>query len=502
MAVLIKNGLVYDGLGNPPERKDVLIRGQFIAKIGTLSRSHADEVIDAHSMYVTPGCIDVTSHSDHHYSLFNEPNQEDLLSQGITSIIGGNCGFSLAPLFGVLPDITTEWGSINGINVNWKTVKEFLGYFKEHPLGVNFGTLVGYTGLRRGTTKDRFRDLTDGELISIERMVDISIKEGALGVSFGLEHIHGMRTPFYEIERIARTVSRNKGICSIHMRDMREGIKKSVEESVSIAEKTGCGIHISHMQPLKKYNKQYIEALSYLSSHAHVTNIHFDINTFDTIPILLYELLPVWAQEESSKKMKENLCVDGFRTRLLEYIKKTAARDYVISHVPDRTLKFFEGKSMRELAMRAGVSYEEMIVNVMYATQFRATASVKIVDTDTIEQAVAHSQSVISSNSAAFGKKEFKQNQGTHTFPEFFSFVEKKKIIPMEKAVEKTSSIPAKEFGINKRGVISEGNYADIVLWSNNKPVQTFVNGLCAWSAEIGCNNVRNGTILESIKKQ
>ena len=126
MAVLIKNGLVYDGLGNVPEQKDILIRGQIISKIGTLSRTRGDEVIDANGMVITPGCIDVTSHSDHHYSLFYEPNQEDFLSQGITSIVGGNCGVSLAPLFGVLPDIAAEWGSNAGINASWNTMRDFL----------------------------------------------------------------------------------------------------------------------------------------------------------------------------------------------------------------------------------------------------------------------------------------------------------------------------------------------------------------------------------------
>lgn len=501
MAILIKNGLVYDGLGNIPEQKDILIRGQLITKIGTLSRSHGDEVIDAGGMIVTPGCIDLTTHSDHHYSLFYEPNQQDFVSQGITSIIGGNCGVSLAPLFGILPDVAAEWGSNAGINIGWRTMKDFILHVKNKPLGVNFGTLVGYTGLRKGITKNMFRDLNDGEINSITRMVQVSIHEGALGVSFGLEHIHGLITPFYEIERIAQAVTHCGGVCAIHMRDMKEGINESIHECVEISEKTQANIHISHMQPIKKYGKEYLEALSHISNHANTAHVHFDINTFETIPLLLYELLPNWAQDESFDLMYQGIKSSAFSSRIIDFLKNNAARDYVISHVPDKALKFLEGKSIRELSIRENRSYESMIIQLMIVTRFRSTVSVKAVDTKSLYPAIASPQSIISSNSAAFGKKEFKQHQGTSTIPEFFSLVQKKKIIPFEKAVEKVTSIPAKKFGIKNRGIIAEGNYADIVIWSENKPVDTFVNGTHFWNQGREICGVRSGMVIKSIAK-
>ncbi|TSC51831.1 MAG: N-acyl-D-amino-acid deacylase [Parcubacteria group bacterium LiPW_41] len=501
MAVLIKNGLVYDGLGNIPEQRDVLIRGERITKIGNLSRSHGDEVIDAGGMIVTPGCIDITTHSDHHYSLFYEPNQQDFVSQGITSIVGGNCGVSLAPLFGVPPDIAAEWGSNVGINVSWKTMRDFLLYIKNKPLGVNFGTLVGYTGLRKGITKNMFRDLTDGEIHSIERMVEVSIHEGALGVSFGLGHIHGVKTPFYEIEHIARAVTRRGGVCAIHMRDMKEGVMESVRECIEISEHTQANMHISHMQPIKKYGKQYAEALLHISNHANTAHVHFDVNTFETIPLLIYELLPEWAQDESFDRMYQGIKSNAFSSRIIDFLKKNAARDYVISHIPDKALKFLEGKSIRELSMRENKSYESMIIQLMIITRFRATVGAKSVDTQLLQDAINSSQSIISSNSAAFGKKEFKQHQGISTIPEFFSLVQKKKIIPFEKAVEKVTSIPAKKFGIKNRGSIVEGNYADIVIWSENKPVDTFVNGTHFWSQEKEICGVRSGMVIKSTVK-
>ncbi|MEK7089852.1 MAG: D-aminoacylase, partial [Patescibacteria group bacterium] len=164
MSTLIKNGLVYDGSGTAPIKRDILIHGKYIAKIGTLSREHADLVIDVGGASVMPGFIDVTSHSDHYMSLFYEPYQEDFIRQGITTIIGGNCGVSLAPLLTGSLESVREWGSEHGTNVSWYSIKEFLQMLSKRKLGINFGTLVGHTSIRRALTQNKFRDLTEEEL--------------------------------------------------------------------------------------------------------------------------------------------------------------------------------------------------------------------------------------------------------------------------------------------------------------------------------------------------
>jgi len=124
--VLIKNGMVFDGKGNEPERVDVAVSGDEIKKIGDLKNEKADKMIDAADKYVAPGFIDLTNHSDTHWTLFNYPSQESLVSQGITTILGGNCGASLSPFLGNASfEEIGRWTDISKININCRQPKNF-----------------------------------------------------------------------------------------------------------------------------------------------------------------------------------------------------------------------------------------------------------------------------------------------------------------------------------------------------------------------------------------
>lgn len=481
MSTLIKNGLIYDGNGTAPTKGDILIHGKYIVKRGTLSREHADIVIDAGGASVMPGFIDVTSHSDHHTSIFYEPYQEDFIRQGITTMIGGNCGVSLAPLLNGSLESVREWGSEHGVNVGWHTVKEFLQMLTKRKLGLNFGTLVGHTSIRRAFTKNKFRDLTEKELESFKKLVGDSIKEGAFGLSVGLEHTHAARTPFSELRELVKTVASHDAIYAVHLRNTREGLTSSIEEVLALAEETGANIEISHLQPIKKYGDSYVEAAKLIEKESAKQHINFDVNPFDSVPVLIYELLPVWFSEESIEHMHEKILTKNGRERLLPYLKENAPRDCIITHVPDASLKYLEGKSIKEFATRNELKYEEGILKIMELTHLRATLAVKIVDTDTLNAFLVHPNSIISTNSASFGKKEFKFTPSTETFPAFLRFADGSKLISVEKAVEKSTSIPAQKYGITKRGRIEEGYFADIVILSNFEPTHVFVNGTLAF---------------------
>jgi len=150
-SIIIKNGMVFDGYGNPPKEEDVGISGDKIKTIGNLSGSEAPVVIDASNKYVSPGFIDLTTHSDTHWTLFSNPSQESFIRQGVTTIIGGHGGSSLAPLVkGENIEAIQRWVDVSEININWQSVAEFLSELERHSIGVNFGTFAGYGTIRRG----------------------------------------------------------------------------------------------------------------------------------------------------------------------------------------------------------------------------------------------------------------------------------------------------------------------------------------------------------------
>ncbi|PIY95640.1 aminoacylase, partial [Candidatus Jorgensenbacteria bacterium CG_4_10_14_0_8_um_filter_39_13] len=172
MALLIKQGLIYDGTDAPPVKQDIFIRGQQIVRLGSFSSKDAETVIDARGAVVTPGFIDLTNAADHYFSIFTDPFQEDLIKQGVTTIIGGNDGFSLAPFFSDSLNYLRRRKSVfQKINVHWQTVKEFLKVLEKRGLGVNFGTLVGYSTLRHFLGGEEFRDLTENELAFLKKII-------------------------------------------------------------------------------------------------------------------------------------------------------------------------------------------------------------------------------------------------------------------------------------------------------------------------------------------
>jgi hypothetical protein len=154
--LLIKNGILIDGTGRPMFRADIGVREGEILAIGDLVHERGEKEIDAMGKYVAPGFIDVNNHADTYWQIFKNPYQESLLYQGVTTVIGGNSGSSLAPL--VNPQTIRsiqKWTDVQKINFNWLTMAEYLAEVSRKGLGVNFATLVGHGTLRRGTLQER-----------------------------------------------------------------------------------------------------------------------------------------------------------------------------------------------------------------------------------------------------------------------------------------------------------------------------------------------------------
>src|SRR3990167_616495 len=185
--ILIKNGTVIDGSGRPMYRADVAVTDEEIVAIGDLSSARAEKVIDATDQYVTPGFVDVNNHSDTYWQIFSCPELKSLLYQGVTTIIGGNSGSSLAPLtdHGIIRSIQ-KWTDVEKINFNWLSMRDFLQEVRRRRPAVNFATLVGHGTIRRGAMKDKTRTITPEEIEIMQRMLETALKEGAIGLSTGL----------------------------------------------------------------------------------------------------------------------------------------------------------------------------------------------------------------------------------------------------------------------------------------------------------------------------
>ena len=187
---------------------------------------------------VAPGFIDIHNHSDSYWRLFLEPQLPSLVYQGITTIVGGNCGASIAPLSsGKIIESVQKWADIKEVNVNWLSMGEFRQEMEKRKLGLNFATLVGHGTLRRGIIGDDMRRLAEDELDLFKNILEKSLEAGALGFSAGLAYSHEREAKWDELEAMLEIVTRHKKIFSLHLRDEGRDIISAIDEAIDLGQR-------------------------------------------------------------------------------------------------------------------------------------------------------------------------------------------------------------------------------------------------------------------------
>ena len=255
--ILIKNGTIFDGTGKKDRFiADIGIENGIITAMGNLKNAPAKNVIDANNFFVSPGFIDALNHSDTYLSLFTIPKQNSLISQGITTIMGGNCGASLAPLVSSSAiQSVQKWTDTSRINVNWLRMSELFNVLNNgKKLTLNFGTLAGYGTIRNGILKGKQRKLTAQEIEMAGFLLDQSQSEGAFGMSSGLTYPGEKMASGDEFRHMLFIVKKYNNIFTVHLRNESDRLLDSLEEVIGLAKETGVKLHISHLKAIGNDN--------------------------------------------------------------------------------------------------------------------------------------------------------------------------------------------------------------------------------------------------------
>lgn len=456
-------------------RGDIGVRENEIEEIGDLHSEAAEIVIDAKNQYVAPGFVDANNHSDTYWRMFINPKLESLIYQGITTIIGGNCGSSLAPL--VNQDIIKsiqKWADIGKANLNWLRMKEFLDEVERKRIAVNFATLVGHSTLRRGLVQDEVRSLSSDELKSMKKMLKDALKEGALGLSTGLVYTHAKQASEKEIMELAETVRKYDGVYTTHIRGESRGLLLAVEEAIKVAQTTKVKLQISHLKAIGEKNWHLMEEAINLIETARSSGIdvNFDIYPYTITGSVLYILLPDWVVEGGKRMMISRLKEKDIRKQVIKEMQKEKF-DYskiVISISPlNKTLN---RRKIIDVAKSHGKSVEEAIVDVLIASEGRVVTMMDALSEKNVAKAIQNPFSIIASNGSGYSVEHEASGELVHprnfgSFPRVLSkYVRDDGILSWEEAIHKMSGRTAKKFNLKKRGIIEKGNYADIVIFN------------------------------------
>lgn len=476
--VLIKNAVVIDGTGEPMYKADIGIRDDRIEKIGRLLDEKGEQELDVAGRMVCPGFVDVNNHSDTSWQIFSNPQLESLIYQGITTIIGGNCGSSLAPLASSEAIYSIQkWGNVDRINISWQTVGEFLDILEKKKLAVNFGTLVGHGTLRRGIMKDATGAATLTEQEQLKRLLDQSMREGALGLSSGLVYVHERKTSLVESQALATVVEKNQGVYATHLKNERENFLEALAETVALAEATKASVHISHLKAMEEKNWGLMdEALAFITkASSQGTKITFDVYPYTRTGTVLYTLLPQWISDGGKRIMLERLKDAEIRQKIIAELQTTGF-DWAGLEISKSFLsKVMTKKKISEIAAAQNKSAEEAVVDVLLASEGTVIVFTESLNEDNVEKALIHAVSLVATNGSGYSLEYASSGERVHprsfgTFPRVLSrYVREKKVLRWEEAIRKMTSLPAQKFHIKKRGEIQEGFFADLVVFDMDK---------------------------------
>ncbi len=475
--ILIKNGIIIDGNNKKGFNADIAIKKDRVKKIGNLNNAKAKIVVNAQGQYVVPGFIDINNHSDTYWNLFTIPSLESLLKQGVTTIIGGNCGSSLAPLVqGRVIVSIQKWANINEINLDWLSMAEFLDVLEKRKIGVNFGTLVGHATLRRGIVGEEFRRLKSEEIKMIERMLEDALNEGAFGLSTGLVYSHAKIASTEEIIGLAKIVEKENGIYTSHIRGEAEELIPAIEETLIIAKKSKVPTEMSHLKAMGKKNwHSFSRAINIIEkARTQGMNINFDIYPYTSTGSVLYILLPDWIAEGGKQMLIKRLKDSTLKEKAVKEMQESKSYEYdkaIIAVSPaDRT---FIGKKITEIAQAQGVSVEEAIINMLIASEGQVITFFDTLSEDNVKLALQHPSAFIGSDGAGYDIAYYRR-KGDLVHPRCFGafprvlgkYVREEKLMNWEEAIYKMTGGPAQKIGLKNRGVIKKGNFADVVIFN------------------------------------
>ncbi|MGB9680954.1 MAG: N-acyl-D-amino-acid deacylase family protein [Minisyncoccia bacterium] len=465
--------------GKPDEdikEGDIGIKNGKIVKIGKLKNELSFKEINAENDFVCPGFIDINNSADHNFSLFYHPSAENFIRQGVTTVIIGNQGVSLAPLIkGSLLNFE-KWIDASSYNINWITVKDLLEVLEKKKIGVNIGALVGWGNIRSDLTGGEFRNLSKDELEKGQYLIERSLKEGALGVSFGLNYYHEKMVGVKEVLEIAKIVKKYEGYLSFSLRDPGKNFLKSLEEILEIADLSNLEIEINNF--LNKVTdhlvfKKGVESISRFNEKKELVN--FDLSPYDYQLENIFEILPEWVAIGKRENFLKNLIDPLFRKKILEELKEK--RDiYSDAIIIEADRKWWLTNSvLRELSKRFNLSIEETILKLTQICNNQLLFLVKNTNIENINEGIKNYYSFISSDAGFSSLETTEKKAWVHpkTFANFIKFlkqsIQERESYSLAKAVAKLTFLVAQKIGIKNRGLIKEGYQADIVILDLNK---------------------------------
>lgn len=447
--LVIRNGRVIDGTGVPAREADIGIRGGRIVSVGRITDTAA-RTIDATGLVVAPGFIDVHTHVD---EIATQPAIPHFVRMGVTTVVAGNCGTSAT-------DVATAFTAIEAAKP-----------------ALNYATLIGHNTVRREAMGTVNRQATPAELKVMEGLVEKAMRDGAVGFSTGLQYVPGTYADTAEIIALAKVAAARGGLYATHMRNEGTELEKAVAESINIAESAKLPLEISHLKvdaPSRwGSSAKALEMMD--AARARGVRVNADQYVYDAASSNLGIRFPSWVLEGGQEKITERLADEAtwqtIRAEMRELIRERGLEDYSFARIAEyRSDRSLNGLTMPQASQKVLgkadlATQQEMMRRMLMAGG--ASMVYHFMGDDDIARILRHPMVSIASDSGlnTFGEGVPHPRGYGNAVRALGLYARERKVISLEEAVRKMTSLPADQFGFADRGRIATGKAADLVIF-------------------------------------
>jgi len=464
--LIIRNGMIYDGYGQKSYAGDVAINADTIAAIGDLSDAFGKREIDAKGLAVTPGFINMLSWADG--SLIEDGRSMSDIKQGVTLEVFGE-GVSPAPRM-----------KRNAKDTLWTSLGEYFSYLQKKGVSPNFASFVGATTVRSYVLGQENREPTSQELEQMKSLVRDAMKDGAMGVGSSLIYAPADYASTEELIELCKVAAEYKGMYITHMRSESDHIYRALNETFRIAKEAHVPAEIYHLKINHERNWNKIDTVLAKIDSAQKAGLKITANmySYNASGTGLTARLPTWVQEGGAAAMRKRLKNPTIRKKVLKELelgiptKNSDPKDVLIlGFRKDSLNNLYKGKRLDEIAKLHKKSADETMIDLIVADKSTVPAIFFLISEDNVKRMLQLPYVSICSDAASIATEPPYTDSGTHprvygSFARFLAkYVREEKIMLLEEAIRRLTSLPASNLGIKNRGTLKVGNYADIVVF-------------------------------------
>ena len=480
--VIIKGGTVYDGTGEKPRVIDVAIRGDRIAGLGTFSADQARTVIDAKGLAVAPGFINMLSWSTD--SLIEDGRSQSEIREGVTTEIMGE-GFSMGPANDRIKERMRSQQSDIKYEIKWNTLAEYLRFLEQRGISCNVASFIGATTIREYVIGLEDKPPTPEQLEQMRELVRQEMEAGALGIGTSLIYPPAFYAKTEELIELCKVAARYQGKYISHMRSEGNQLLQAIDELLRISKEAGIPAEIYHLKAAGQPNWGKADAMLAKIEDARKAGLKItaDMYTYTAAGTGLDACLPPWTEDGGYPALFKRLRDPATRERIAAEVRTPSDKWenlYLAAGSPDKILlsgfkseklKPLTGKSLAEVAKMRGKDPVETAMDLIAEDESRIDTIYFLMSEENVKKEIAKPWVSFGSDEASQAPEGnfLKSNCHPRAYGCFSrvlgKYVREEKVLTLEQAIRKLSGLPATNLGLDHRGFVQEGMFADVVVF-------------------------------------